>query len=459
MTLENNHTFISPRNQRVSRIDMRAHFKDGRPTDNAYSFNYSTMASLVDTVISQEDHEFPHRQFAAGCSFDDIVWQQAIRALKNINHTHRGHDNGDNEHVLFNLLQSRLVDHGAFDLPHKWSSWSICYLAVVAERLWSLYTAEHARNNRLESELHELKGEVHLLMMRLLAVDCFSFDANTKVNEELKKDRDRLNRHRLCLNMITDKHNSSVKFLSNLLNQVEIQCTALLALREHICLCNTRSESAEAPVLSSPSLSPTPPPVGVSSAPPPAPMENMDPIPVPAPSPSSRSCCAPRCVAESTTTLRMIMQEEECEIKDRLVGVWQAQGQAGANPSTPIGLESNESSIPRCTEPVIALSPEQLATLSLEARGYCLLSVMRVVTMMPNVTIFSCLCSYDLVGGELQLVFPIPQEDFDALLSGELSAEVLPVTISEVVCSGALVDEDDDEDSGWVTDRSVAGLK
>ncbi|KAF9642003.1 hypothetical protein BDM02DRAFT_3194114 [Thelephora ganbajun] len=47
------------------------------------------MALLVDTVITQEDNEFPRRQYASGCSFDDIVWQQAIGACKNMDHNCR----------------------------------------------------------------------------------------------------------------------------------------------------------------------------------------------------------------------------------------------------------------------------------------------------------------------------------------------------------------------------------
>ncbi|KAF9644581.1 hypothetical protein BDM02DRAFT_3190470 [Thelephora ganbajun] len=465
MTLENNQTFISPRNQKVSRLDARSHSKDGKMTDNAYRFTYPTMASLVDAVISQVDNEFPRRQYASGCSFDDIVWQQAIGAMKNIDHTHRGKEQGDDEHILFSLLQAGLVDHQAFDLPHKWSSWSIHYSAVVADRLWSLYTAEHTRNDHLESELHTLKGEVRLLSMKLLAMDRYLFDANTKVNEELKKDGDRLNRHCACLNMIANKHNASVEYISNMSNQLEMQRIALLVLRENICLCNTRSDSAEAPVMSSPSLSlvprdPSEGPEGSSMPVSSALEENESPIPVPALGPSSCSCCPPCHVQESTTTLRVITPEEEWEIEDRLIGAWQAQGRAGVNTSTLVGLESNETSDRSCSKPIVALTREQAVTLSPEARGYRLLSVMRAVTMMPNGTVFSCLCSSDFVGGELQLVFPIAQEDFDALMSGELSAEVLPVSVSEVVRDGVRDDvEEDDDDSGWVTDRSVAGLE
>ncbi|KAF9642276.1 hypothetical protein BDM02DRAFT_3193564 [Thelephora ganbajun] len=219
MTLKNNCTFISPCNQKISHINMRAHSKDGQMTNDAFSFAYPTMSLLVDAVILQVDSKFPRHQYTSGCLFDDIVWQQAIGALKNLDHSHQGQDHGDDEHTLFSLVQVGLVDHQPFDLPHKWSSRSIQYSAVVADHLWAMHTAEKARNDQLESDLHALKGEVQLLSMRLLAVDCYSFDVNTKVNKELKKDGARLDRHQACLNMITDKHNVSIEFLSNMSTQ------------------------------------------------------------------------------------------------------------------------------------------------------------------------------------------------------------------------------------------------
>ncbi|KAF9643804.1 hypothetical protein BDM02DRAFT_3191202 [Thelephora ganbajun] len=84
MTLENNCTFISPHNQRVSHIDTRPHHKNGKPTPDSYGFKYPTMASLVNAITTQEDNEFPRCQYTSGCSFDDIIWQQAIGALKNL---------------------------------------------------------------------------------------------------------------------------------------------------------------------------------------------------------------------------------------------------------------------------------------------------------------------------------------------------------------------------------------
>ncbi|KAF9642017.1 hypothetical protein BDM02DRAFT_3194064 [Thelephora ganbajun] len=252
MTLENNRTFISPRNQKITRVDTRTHTKD------AYGFDYPSMPSLVDAVMSQVDNEFPRRQFASGCSFDDIVWQQAIGSLMSLDHVHQGHDHGDDEHVLFSLIQAGLVNQQAFDLPHKWSTRSSRYSAMMAERLWALHTAEKARNDHLESELHVLKGEVQLLSTRLLAVDRLSFDASKKIDEELKKDHTRLDRHCACLNMIADKHNAAIEYISNMSSQQELHRLSLLALHENICLCNNRSDLAEAPVMSDPSLSPTP---------------------------------------------------------------------------------------------------------------------------------------------------------------------------------------------------------
>ncbi|KAF9642163.1 hypothetical protein BDM02DRAFT_3193780 [Thelephora ganbajun] len=220
-----------------------------------------------------------------------------------------------------------------------------------------------------------------------------------------------------------------IEYLSNLSNQLELQWVGLLALHENICLCNTRSDLVEVPIMTSPSLSPVPPqdredtkdPEGITVVVSSVPEENMTPIPVLAPGPSSCLCC-PHCVQESTTMLQVITQEEEHEIEDCLV-----------NTSIPVGSESNETSDRSCIKPVVELTLGQSATLSPEVRGYCLLSMMRVVMMMLNATVFSHLCSYDFVGGELQLVFPISQEDFDSLMSGEMSAEVHSVTIPEVV--------------------------
>ncbi|KAF9641811.1 hypothetical protein BDM02DRAFT_3194523 [Thelephora ganbajun] len=69
---------------------------------------------------------------------------------------------------------------------------------------------------------------------------------------------------------------------------------------------------------------------------------------------------------------------------------------------------------------------------------------------MPNSTVFARLRSSDNVGGELQLIFPISQEEFDSLLAGEIEAEVHQVRESEVVRSGAQDEEDNLEYSdGW----------
>ncbi|KAF9642441.1 hypothetical protein BDM02DRAFT_3133086 [Thelephora ganbajun] len=89
------------------------------------------------------------------------------------------------------------------------------------------------------------------------------------------------------------------------------------------------------------------------------------------------------------------------------------------------------------------------------ARGYRMLSMMRAVTMMPNSTVSARLLSSDSVGGELQLVFPIAQEEFDSLLSGELEAEVHLVVVHDMVRSGAVDDGDLEYSDGWVTDCSA----
>ncbi|KAF9644359.1 hypothetical protein BDM02DRAFT_3190683 [Thelephora ganbajun] len=261
MTLENNHTFISPCNQRVTHINTCPHCKNGKATPDSYGFEYPTMASLVDAVISQEANEFPRCQYASGCSFDDIVWQQAIGALKNLDHSRRGRDMVDDEKVLFDLLTVGIVDHQEFNELHKWSLRSIRYSAVVTDHLWALYEAEHTRtmfdhvclivlqlldhrnsvitgsldpvpNDHLEAELNELKGQITLLNSCLLAVDHFSFEANKKVNMELEKDGNRLNHHWGCVNLLQEKHNRLVQFMTNLSDQMDLHRRSLIMLRE-----------------------------------------------------------------------------------------------------------------------------------------------------------------------------------------------------------------------------------
>ncbi|KAF9643532.1 hypothetical protein BDM02DRAFT_3191498 [Thelephora ganbajun] len=408
MTLENNQTFISPHNQRISRLDSRPHRKNGKATPDSYRFEYPTMASLVDAMISQEDNKFPCRQYASGCSFNDIVWQQAIGASRNMDYTHHSCNMGDEEKVLFNLVSVGIIDHQEFNKLHKWSSCSIRYSAIVANCLWALYKAEHTRNDRLEQELNALKGQVALMNTCLLAVDCYSFEANNK-----------------------EKHNGLVMYVTNISDQLDLHRRSLIALQGGMCTCNSDGTPPVNGSGAAPSFSHSPPPSPPHDPTPPAPaltssnvkspivalVENAKPIPVLPP------CCAP-CwtVVESSTTLRIITAEEEREIEDHLIGAWQAQGRAKDIPNILVGSESNETSIPRCDMPVMMLSQEQPQTLSLEARGYWMLSMMRAVMMMPNAMVHSHLRSSDHIGGELQLVFPILQEDFN--LSG-LSFSIL----------------------------------
>ncbi|KAF9643099.1 hypothetical protein BDM02DRAFT_3192215 [Thelephora ganbajun] len=274
MTLENNQTFISPHNQRITHIDAWPHRKNGSATADSYGFEYPTFASLIDTVITQEDNEFPCRQYASGCSFDDIIWQQAIGACKNMDHNHHGHNMGDEEKVLFDLVSMGIIDHQEFDKPHKWSSHSIRYSAVVADCLWALFEAECSRNDRLEQDLNALKGQVALLNTRLLAMDHYLFEANNKVNNKLKKDGERFNCHHGCVNLLQEKHNGLVLFVTNLSDQLDLHHHSLISLQGGVCTCNP----AESPIggsgatpsfLHSPPLSPaidpTPPLSGHSS--------------------------------------------------------------------------------------------------------------------------------------------------------------------------------------------------
>ncbi|KAF9642117.1 hypothetical protein BDM02DRAFT_3133314 [Thelephora ganbajun] len=448
MTLENNRTFISPRNQKITCLDSRPHCKFGHATKDSYGFEYPTMSSV--------DNEFPHRQFAHGCSFDDIVWQQAIGALMNQDHTRRGRDLVDDEKVLYDLVSSGLIDHQDFDEPHKWSSRSIRYLAVVADRLWSLFEAERKRNDCVEAELQALKGQVALLNNRLLTVDRFSFDANKKVNAELEKDGVQLNRHRSCLNTLQDKHNALVTFIRGHSSQLELHRRSLLSLRGKMCLCAAPESpidgSGEAPLFSSPS---TPwggsPAIEVESedsavVPP----ENETPVPVPAPVLVVPAPTPRRTVVESTSTLCPISEEEARAIEDRLVGAWQQQGAIGLhraprdyhpyqkalgqrhpNYSRWLGVERDlRSKLRRARRGV-----DSGADGDSESRSKGLSDVERDAGMSAH------LLSSDFVGGELQLVFPISQEEFDSLVSGEMEAEVRPIVSTKVVHGGV---EDDD---------------
>ncbi|KAF9644395.1 hypothetical protein BDM02DRAFT_3190635 [Thelephora ganbajun] len=357
----------------------------------------------------------------------------------NQDHTRRGRDLVDDEKVLFNLV-------------------SIRYSAVVADRLWSLFEAEHKRNDCVEAELQALKGQVALLNNRLLTVDRFSFDANKKVNTELEKDGVRLNRYWSCLNTLQDKHNALVSFVRGHLSQLELHRRGLLLLRGKMCSCAAPESpidgSGEAPSFSSPS---TPrggsPAVEVESedsvvVPP----ENETPVPVPALVPVVPAPTPHRTVVESTSTLRLISEDEARAIEDRLVGAWQQQGADNAIPITLDGLESNETSGRSCGGRVMELTQEQMGIRSPEVRGYRMLSMMRAVTMMPNSTVSACLLSSDFVGGELQLVFPISQEEFDSLVLGEMEAEVCPVVLTEVVRGGV---EDDELDTGVSTTNKI----
>ncbi|KAF9642107.1 hypothetical protein BDM02DRAFT_3193910 [Thelephora ganbajun] len=298
-----------------------------------------------------------------------------------------------------------------------------------------------------EADLQALKGQVALLNNRLLTVDRFSFDANKKVNTELEKDGVRLNRHRSCLNTLQDKHNALVSFVRGHLSQLELHCRGLLSLRDKMCSCAAPESpidgSGEAPSFSAPS---TPrggsPAVEVESEDPVVvPPENEIPVPIPAPVPIIPAPTPRRTVVESTSTLHPISEEEARAIEDRLVGAWQRQGADNAIPTIQDGLELNKTFSRSCSGRVVELTREQMGIWSPEARGYQMLSVMRAVTMMPNSTVSARLLSSDFVGGELQLVFPILQEEFDSLVSGKMEVEVRPVVTAEVVRGGVEDDE------------------
>ncbi|KAF9643305.1 hypothetical protein BDM02DRAFT_3191863 [Thelephora ganbajun] len=72
MSLKDNKCFVSPHNQQVSHINLRTHKKD------SYGLDYPPLIKLVNAVLLQEESEHPCCQFTNGCSFDDIIWQQAL---------------------------------------------------------------------------------------------------------------------------------------------------------------------------------------------------------------------------------------------------------------------------------------------------------------------------------------------------------------------------------------------
>ncbi|KAF9641916.1 hypothetical protein BDM02DRAFT_3194267 [Thelephora ganbajun] len=230
-------------------------------------------------------------------------------------------------------------------------------------------------------------------------------------------------------------------------SQLELHRRRLLSLRDKMCRCS----GPESPVDGSGealsfSLGSTPcgkSPVVKTEEVMVIPPENEVPVPVPAPAPAI-PLPAPtprRMVVESTSTLHPISEDEARAIEDHLVGAWQQQGADNTIPIILGGSESNETSGPSCGGCVVELTQEQMGIQSPEARGYQMLSVMRAVTMMPNSTVSARLLSSDFVGGELQLVFPISQEEFDSLALGEMEAEVRPIITAEVVRGGVEDDE------------------
>ncbi|KAF9651305.1 hypothetical protein BDM02DRAFT_3184565 [Thelephora ganbajun] len=182
-------------------------------------------------------------------------------------------------------VQSGLIDHQAFDQPHKWSSWAIQCSTVTVDCLLCLLECEHTRNNCLESEIFCLLGEVHLLLGRLLVVNTHNAKAMEKIDAQLGMVQGRMNRHRNLLNVLSKKHNGLVFMQS------------IEASGDHLDKGNV------SPVLPAPPSPPTPTPI----LPP---------------------CCAPHWVTKTTTTLQVISAEEEREIKDKIVSAWQAQERA-----------------------------------------------------------------------------------------------------------------------------------
>ncbi|KAF9642127.1 hypothetical protein BDM02DRAFT_3193854 [Thelephora ganbajun] len=80
-----------------------------------------------------------------------------------------------------------------------------------------------------------------------------------------------------------------------------------------------------------------------------------------------------------------------------------------------------------------------------EARAYHLLSVMHVVTLMPNSNVHARLVARGMAG-EMQIVFPLDSTDFDALCSEQFDTFDVHGLYDEVVPHNTIrVDDATDE--------------
>ncbi|KAF9642921.1 hypothetical protein BDM02DRAFT_3192465 [Thelephora ganbajun] len=368
----------------------------------------------------------PHRSWDDGGSFDDQVWQQAISALRHQDENHHSREMNDDESILFQLIQRGVVDMSSFDKNVKGTG--VRYSAVIGDRLWAMFERERTRNDHLESDLHRLSGEFHVLSGRyhyLTGVfDKFIEDVNKDIQKgaskqaemesEVADHKECIDDHAVMINSLSDKSGLVIALV--LLTRYVLRPTLALAHRR---VLYSRLSSLYA----------TPP------------EENSQPIPVPAwrvpPGLLGPGVPAiPPVVQESVTQLIPITEAEEREIEDTLVGAWQEQGHAHDNvpqaSSTDPMSELSQSFGALSVGPSMGTIPATGQVASPEARAYRLLSMMRVVTLMPNSNVHARLVARGMTG-EMQIVFPLNTEDFDALCSEQLDTYDVHGLYDEVV--------------------------
>jgi hypothetical protein len=95
---------------------------------------------------TQVDYERYRDFWLEGISLDDQLFQQAIVTLRCLNLVHRGGNfPGQEERVLFQLIQRGVVDHDRSDRPWDASTRATRHSAAIGDRLWALILEERAR--------------------------------------------------------------------------------------------------------------------------------------------------------------------------------------------------------------------------------------------------------------------------------------------------------------------------
>jgi hypothetical protein len=95
---------------------------------------------------TQVDYDQYRNSWLEGISLDDQLFQQAIVTLRHLDSVHRGNDfPGQEERVLFQLIQRGVVDQDRSDRPWDASTRAMRHSAAIGDRLWALILEERAR--------------------------------------------------------------------------------------------------------------------------------------------------------------------------------------------------------------------------------------------------------------------------------------------------------------------------